>query len=75
MQELVIGGIYRHYKNQDYRVLSLGRHSETLEEMVIYECLYPCELGQIWTRPKALFLSDIEINGVLQPRFRLKSQK
>jgi hypothetical protein len=54
--DVVIGGTYRHYKGKLYRVHGVCRHSETLEEMVYYECLYECELGQMWVRPKSLFL-------------------
>lgn len=62
-------GIYQHYKGPLYRVFEVARHSETLEELVFYECLYPNELGQFWVRPKAMFLESIEIDGVLRPRF------
>ena len=66
---LVIGGLYRHYKGKMYRVKGVVRHSETLEEMVYYECLYDNDLGTEWVRPKALFLSEVEIDGALRPRF------
>ena len=36
MEEIVIGGRYRHYKGKEYIVLGIARHSETLEELVIY---------------------------------------
>jgi len=68
MNELVIGGTYLHYKQKKYKVLGLARHSETLEELVLYECLYPNELGQIWVRPKSLFFGVTEAG---QPRFQL----
>lgn len=74
MQEFVIGGVYRHYKDQLYRVLTLARHSETMEELVIYECLYPNELGQIWARPKDMFLGDIQLGDEKRPRFRLETR-
>ncbi len=68
---LVIDGLYRHYKGKMYRVKEVVRHSETLEEMVYYECLYDNDLGSLWVRPKGMFLSEIEIEGVLRPRFEL----
>ncbi len=69
---LVIGGVYEHYKGPHYRVLGLVRHSETLEELVYYECLYPNENGQFWVRPRAMFEGEITIDGVVRPRFAYK---
>jgi hypothetical protein len=69
--ELKIGARYRHYKGKEYRVLHEARHSETLEWMVVYECLYPNSEGLIWIRPKSMFLEDIELDGGKVPRFSL----
>lgn len=66
---LVVGGIYQHYKGPRYRVLGFARHSETLEELVYYECLYDNAGGQYWVRPRAMFEGTIEIDGVQKPRF------
>jgi hypothetical protein len=63
------GGFYRHYKNKPYKAIGIVRHSETLEEMALYESLYPNDLGRMWVRPLAMFLEDVEIEGVLRPRF------
>ncbi len=70
MQPLVIGGLYEHYKGKKYRIHSVCRHSETLEELVYYECLYENDLGKMWVRPKAMFLGTIDIEGETKPRFR-----
>lgn len=64
-------GIYQHYKGQRYRVLGVVKHSETLEEMVYYECLYANPSGQFWVRPLAMFCGEVVVNGTSQPRFRL----
>jgi hypothetical protein len=72
--DIVQGGLYKHYKNKLYRVLTTVRHSETLEELVYYEALYPNELGQHWVRPKAMFLESVNINGVEIPRFQYIGQ-
>jgi len=67
--EFVKDGFYRHYKNKMYRVLDVVRHSETLEELVLYEALYENPNGKLWVRPKAMFLEDIELDGKKVPRF------
>lgn len=67
---LVIGGLYEHYKGKRYKVHGTVRHSETLEELVLYETLYENELGKMWVRPKSMFLEFVERNGVSAPRFR-----
>ncbi|MCS5709924.1 DUF1653 domain-containing protein [Candidatus Berkiella aquae] len=68
----VIPGKYRHYKNKFYRVIGTGWHTDTLEELVIYQSLYDCEqFGHqaLWTRPIADFLGTIQIDGIEMPRF------
>jgi hypothetical protein len=47
-----------------------GHHSETLEEVVIYECLYNNPLGAIWVRPLNMFKESVEIEGKVMPRFQ-----
>ena len=51
--------LYRHYKNLPYRFYTLVKHSETSDELVLYECLYPNESGSFWVRPKAMFFESI----------------
>lgn len=63
-----INGIYRHYKDLRYRVLAIARHSETLEELVVYQALYGEK--EIWVRPLAMFLEDVSVNEQSQPRFK-----
>lgn len=60
--ELKIGK-YLHYKGNYYDVLGIAKHSETLEDMVIYEALYKNELSQLWARPYELFIADKEKDG------------
>ena len=62
-------GIYQHYKGPKYRVLGVVKHSETLEELVHYECLYENESGQFWVRPRAMFEGILMVNGVETRRF------
>lgn len=71
MENPITGRQYRHYKNKLYKVLGVVRHSETLEELVLYEALYPNQLGQIWVRPKAMFMSQVSTPEYTGPRFAL----
>ena len=60
-------GTYRHYKGKLYNVIEVAIHTETLEDMVVYQALY----GEyrIWVRPLQMFLEDVEVDGKLQKRF------
>lgn len=69
MTKLVPGAKYRHYKGMEYRVHGIVRHSETLEELVLYEALYENPQGKMWVRPKQMFLETVVIDGKTQPRF------
>ena len=60
-------GVYRHYKGNRYRVIAIGKHTETLEEMVIYRALY--EPFEYWIRPLAMFNETVEVNGAVVSRF------
>lgn len=64
--ELKIGR-YRHYKGNEYYVLSVATHSETLEPMVVYQALYG-ERG-IWVRPATMWSEEVELDGVVVKRF------
>jgi len=62
-------GLYRHYKGPHYRVFSVARHSETQEQVVVYQALYG-EFG-MWVRPLEMFCSTVEVGGESLPRFAL----
>ena len=64
---LHIGGKYRHYKENLYEVIGVARHSETLEEMVVYRALYG--EGGLWVRPMGMFLENVTVDGKTVPRF------
>lgn len=68
MAAAISKGRYRHYKGADYEVIDVARHSETLEEFVVYRPLYG-ERG-LWIRPLAMFTETVEVEGELLPRFR-----
>ena len=61
-------GRYRHYKNKEYEVLGVARHSETEEELVVYRTLYGN--FDLWVRPLAMFTETVMVDGVEVPRFR-----
>ena len=65
------GALYQHYKGKEYRVQAICRHSETLEEMVIYEALYENDLGKLWVRPLKMWNEWVEVNGEKVRRFAL----
>ena len=60
-------GRYRHFKGNEYQLLYVARHSETLEPMVVYQALYG-ERG-IWVRPAATWNETVERDGYHGPRF------
>jgi hypothetical protein len=60
-------GLYQHYKGGRYRALSVVRHSESLAPMVLYQP--EAGDGTLWVRPFEMFVGQVEIDGVLQPRF------
>lgn len=72
--QVVLQGIYEHYKGKRYQVLQIVRHSEDLGLYVIYQSLYDCpEFGfrAVWCRPLDMFLESVMIDGDMQPRFKL----
>ena len=66
-QEIIKPGRYRHYKGNEYEVIGVGSHSETLEAMVVYRPLYGD--GGLWVRPAAMWNESIEKDGVTRKRF------
>ena len=67
MSEAIKPGKYRHYKGNEYQVISMATHSETLEPMVVYQALYG-EKG-IWVRPAHMWNEMVERDGKIFPRF------
>lgn len=70
MVELRIGK-YKHYKGKEYEVIGVGKHSETLENLVVYNALYEGEFkyGSLWIRPIKMFFETVLINGKEVLRF------
>lgn len=60
-------GVYRHFKGNLYHVLFTAQHSETREDLVVYQAL-DGEQGY-WVRPAAMWLETINRDGYTGPRF------
>lgn len=67
MMEEIKTGRYRHFKGNEYCVLYVAKHSETLEEMVVYGAMYG-ECG-VWVRPIAMWNEEVEFQGKKVKRF------
>ncbi len=60
-------GRYRHFKGNEYEVLGVVRHSETMEELVLYKALYGD--GGTWVRPISMWNEIVERDGKTFKRF------
>ena len=58
MSDIKVGDKFKHFKGFDIEVIALGKHSETLEDMVVY-----IHNGETWIRPLKMFLSDEDVSG------------
>ena len=68
MDQIKVNGIYKHFKGNTYRVLGVARHSESLEELVVYQHIDGEK--EIWARPIAMFLDEADVDGKKVPRFQ-----
>ena len=60
-------GKYRHFKGNEYEVIGIANHSETLEPMVVYKALYG--EGGLWVRPAEMWNETVERDGKTFKRF------
>lgn len=60
-------GKYKHYKGNEYEVIGVGRHTETLEELVFYRALYG--EGKLWARPASMWDETVTVDGKEVKRF------
>lgn len=63
-------GTYQHYKGGKYLVLGIAKHSETLEDLVVYVTLYENDLSSMWVRPIEMFTENVVVDGKSAPRFK-----
>lgn len=66
IQEVKLGK-YRHFKGNEYEVIGVAKHSETMEDLVVYRKLYG-DHG-LWVRPVRMFLDTVERDGKTMSRF------
>lgn len=71
MEHIKPGQLYKHYKGDTYKIITLAKHSETQEWLVVYErqtdIVHTGE--RIWARPLSMFLENIETDSYKGPRF------
>ena len=65
--QAILRGKYRHFKGNEYEVLYIAKHSETMEDMVVYRALYG-EHG-VWVRPASMWNETITRDGKTFRRF------
>lgn len=63
MQEITINKTYKHYKGNLYKIIAFAKHSETAEEMIVYQSL---KTGDIWVRPKSMWNEIVDSEGTLR---------
>ena len=61
-------GEYEHFNGKHYNILGVAKHSETLEELMVYQALYGEK--QIWVRPINMIFDEVEFDGMKMPRFK-----
>ncbi len=67
MMDEIKPGRYRHFKGNEYEVMCIAKHSETLEPMVVYRALYG--EGGVWVRPASMWNETVERDGKTYKRF------
>ena len=69
-------GKYQHSKTRNfYKVIGIAKHSVTLEDLVVYECLYENPRSKLWLKTKKMFLEEVVVNGEKVTRFKFISKK
>lgn len=66
-------GIYKHFKGNEYELICIANHSETLQKMVVYKALYGN--NDIWVRPIEMWNEEVEFNGETVKRFTFVRDK
>ncbi len=73
ISQVPVGAVFQHYRNKkNYKILGVGRHTETMELQVVYQGLYHCDTygeSPVWVRPLHMFLETIDNEGSSTSRF------
>jgi len=77
MEKTIKLGIYKHFKTGNlYKVIGVGKHSETLEDLVFYKALYDNKMSKLWARPVNMFTEEVVApDGIKKQRFTFISEK
>ena len=63
MQKIIVGRTYKHYKGNLYKIIALAKHSETLEDMIIYQSIKD---GAVWARPMNMWNDEVDDKKTLR---------
>ena len=74
MKKIKVGSIYQHFKGKEYKIIGIGKQSETLEDMVVYKPMYKSEVS-LWVRPAKMFFEKVKVGTREVSRFKLKNEK
>ncbi len=67
--EIIKNGLYRHYKGKNYKLIDIVKHSETQEDLILYQCMYQNDSSTLWVRPITNFFSKVIMDGIEIDRF------
>ena len=63
MQEISVGKLYRHYKGNIYKIIAFAKHSETIEDMIVYQST---TTEATWVRPRHMWNEIVDEKGTLR---------
>jgi cyclomaltodextrinase / maltogenic alpha-amylase / neopullulanase len=66
-EPIITAGRYRHYKGKVYKVIGIAKHSDTLEQMVVFRAVE--DERQLWCQPLEEFKGKVRHEGSMVPMF------
>ena len=63
IQKIEIGKTYRHYKGNMYKIIAMAKHSETLEDMIVYSSVVD---NKTWVRPYSMWNETVDDKGTIR---------